>query len=83
MHLLRHLKVLRQLGRHDTGISEEAHQELAQAAQEVGLMRSMSQDFHRLRERASEIRERNGFEELMQRLLNEPGGGTKPHDNSR
>lgn len=78
MHLLRRLKVLTHLNGH-TGISEEAHEESAKAAEEVSLMRSMQQDFHQLRDRATLIRERNGFEEMMNRLLEQPRGRTGPH----
>lgn len=77
-HPLRRLKVLIRLN-HDTGISEEAREEMARAAEEVGLMRSMQQDFRQLRDRAQHIRERNGFEEMMNRLLEQPRGRTGSH----
>lgn len=83
MHLSRRLKrMFIHVGHRDTGISEEAHRELAAATREVKLMNSMERDFRQLGERAREIRERNGFEEMMNKLLNQPTGRTRPHGSS-
>lgn len=78
MHLLRYLKMLGRMGSR-TGITEEAQQELAKAQEENALIHSMGEDFRRLKRRAIEVRERNGFDELMSQLVNPSRGGTRPH----
>ena len=78
MHLLRRLRFGHIL--HDrTGI-EEAQTELARTERQVQEVKNLGTQFEELRQKATQIRERNGFEELMEGLLRQ--GRTQPRGHS-
>jgi hypothetical protein len=71
VHLLpRYIRVLRnaRAGKQDEGVAE-AQSELHRAQQDSQLMDRIKRDMAHLTARAAEIRERNGFEEIMTRLV--------------
>lgn len=78
MHLLqRYLRMLRtRAGTNHTGI-EAARVELGRARDDAEQMGALKREMSRISQRAGEIREQNGFDELMTRLVEQ--GRTRSH----
>ena len=78
MHLPRCLRMLGRIQHDRTGI-EEAQVELRRTQRQLEDVRGMAGDFAQMKRKASQLRERNGFEELMTGLFEQ--GRTRPHGN--